>query len=232
MNEKGTKRVIIRYIPQRLLFYLRYLHSFSKRSFYYFFCNGWIERKVGRAVRRYIRKDSFFLDVGCGNYFKMAKYLPKKASYFAFDLKLSPKLPFLHKTYNIFCASAFNIPLSSNVVDVLTCVEVLYEVDCYSDILTEINRVCKNEGIVIITIYNAHCYKYKKKGSHQKAINSWKYEEFINVMKVRGFELIEGSMLGWWIPILKKQKISIMIPYESYDEVYNCNFIYVFRCKK
>lgn len=232
MKKKAINFAIIRYIAQRLFSYLCYLRSLSKQLFYYVFCNGWIERKAGRAVRRYLQKDSFFLDVGCGNHFKMAKYLIKKKTYFAFDLKLSPKLPFIRKTYNVFCASASNIPLFSNVVDVLTCVEVLYEVNHYRAVLDEIYRVCKSDAIVIITIYNAYCYKYEKKGSHPKAINSWKYEEFIEIMQNRGFKLIEGGMQGWWIPILKNRTTSLMIPYESHDEFKNCNFFYVFRCKK
>jgi hypothetical protein len=232
-NNENCRSSLVKSVSGGIRHHIVYWVRLFKMCFYYIFVDGWIERKVGKAIKRYTRHGDVFIDVGCGNVFKVAKYLPSDVDYHGFDIKsYSINTPFVKPHYHIYRASGTHLPIGSNNVNVLACIEVLYEVRDWKDMLNEFYRVCKNGSVVILTISNMKSYKYQRKGLHEKAVNSWAYEEFVTIMRNFGFELVEGCMLGWWVPIMVLGKISLMIPLESSNEDMNCNFIYVFRVKK
>lgn len=198
----------------------------------YWLVEGWIERAAGLRIRRYINEDMTFLDVGCGN-MKLEKYLPPNIIYNAFDLRVDFDSSIAgKKRSNVLQADATNMPIKDNTVDMLVSTEVLEHIPKYDVAIDEIYRVCRNDAVVIISIPNNYCYKYDKKGSHPDHCNNWTYEKFIDLMNDKNFKLVEGRMLGWWLPILHKSSTSVMFPFESITEYKNCNFIFVFRVEK
>ena len=215
-------------VPRALVGLVRYL----RRWVFYVCCDGWIERKVGKAIKRYTKDGDICIDLGCGNFFKLGKYFRKGTTYCGIDKKIDLQSPFLKSSYNIFQASGIYLPFNCCSVDILICMEVLYEVNDWKAMISEIYRVCKNKAIVVVSTSNMKSYKYQQKGLHQKTVNSWEYEEFLTIIQRMGFSLLEGCMLGWWIPIFRKRPLSFMIPLESHQESMNTNYFYTFRVEK
>jgi SAM-dependent methyltransferase len=211
---------------------IKILFKLLNRVKNYWLVDGWIERAVGLRIRGYINETMIFLDVGCGD-MKLEKYLPPNIIYNAFDLRVDLGTSIARKKRsNVIQADATSMPIKDNNVDMLVSTEVLEHIPKYDIAINEIYRVCKNNAIVIISIPNNYCHKYDKKGPHPDHCNNWTYEGFIDLMNDKNFKLLEGRMLGWWLPILRKSPTSIMFPFESITEYKNCNFIFVFRVKK
>ena len=200
------------------------------------FTDGFIERSVGRLIRKYLTPESVFLEVGCGD-MSLRKYLPKTHWYNALDLEISD----LHilrvlkrgKKINLALASATDIPAESNVASLIVSTETFEHIPEIDKAIDEIHRVAMPGAVLICSIPNNYCYKYVKKGPHLGHINNWHYDEFIAYMQARGYEFIEGFMKGWWIPLPRwLTKTSWQLPFSSREEYYNTNFFYVFRIKK
>ena len=201
------------------------------------FVDGFIERNVGKWIKRYSKENDIILDIGCGD-MRLYKYIPNDRVYYAFDISmnelfLKEKLTKKNKSLYFAFASATAIPLDSNTADIVTCTEVLDHIPEYKDAIKEILRVIKPNGLFLVSISNNFCYKYKIKGQHERHANAWSYEEFISTMKSNNFDLIEGFMMGKWVRLpLWLVKTSYQLPLSSEKECYNSYFLYAFRAKK
>jgi SAM-dependent methyltransferase len=199
--------------------------------------DGYIERGIGRWLRRYSREDDVVLDVGCGD-MRLYKYIPRNSHYYAFDIsmnelflkeELSGRKANLHFAF----ASAMDIPLASDTVNIVTCLEVLEHIAGYMEAVREIWRVIKPNGLFLVSIPNNYSYKYAIKGQHQDHHHAWKYEEFSSMMKSSNFDLVESYMIGRWLRLpLWLTKTSYQLPLSSKNEFYNSNFLYAFRARK
>ena len=200
-----------------------------------FFVDGFIEREVGKLIKKYITKNTTFLEIGCGD-MSLRRFLPNSIYYNALDLELSDfhiSRIAREKNVNIAIASATSIPVESNLVSMIVSTETLEHIPKIKETIDEIHRIAIPNAIFICTIPNNFCYKYKKKGAHPGHINNWRFEDFKNFMKSSGYELVHQKMIGWWIPLpLWITKTSYQIPLSSKNEYYNTNFIFVFKVIK
>ena len=198
--------------------------------------DGFIEREIGKYIKKYISTDSVFLEIGCGD-MNLKKYVQNPHWYNCLDLEISDFhiLRTLKNSNNInlVLASATEIPTSSNTASLIVSTETFEHIPEIDEAIVEIHRVAKSDAHLICSIPNNYCYKYMKKGAHEKHVNNWKNEEFIEYMKSHNFEYIEGFMKGKWIPFpLWLTKTSYQLPLTSKSEYYNTNFFYVFRVIK
>ena len=197
--------------------------------------DGFLEREIARLIRRYLKPGNVFLEVGCGD-LSVPKFLPRDTFYNGIDLEISAfHVQALSKRarVNLACALATALPVDSNSVDFIVSAETFEHIPEIDTALVEIHRTCKNNAILVCTIPNNHCYKYDCIGKNKEHINEWHYEEFISLMKCHGFDLVEGHMIGWWLPLSTwLMSLSCQLPISVADEYKNTNFIYAFRAKK
>lgn len=195
--------------------------------------DGFIERAMGKWIKKLATEDSTCLEVGCGN-MSLQRFLHKHMWYNAFDFSFSEfqLLRVLKKKnkINIAIASATNIPLESNTVSLIFSKEVFEHIPQIDLAIDEIHRVAKPNAKLICSIPNNYCHKYKKKGAHPQHINNWTYDEFIKFMASHNFKLLEGYMKGFWIPLARGlNSTSYQLPLSSSKEYYNTNFIFLFE---
>ncbi len=157
------------------------LRSFIKTVLYpvyslrnYLLVDGFVERKIGKLIKKYIRDNTVFLEVGCGN-MSLRRFLLRNLCYNAIDISLSE---FILKRVlregeriNIALCSAIRISLDSSTVSLIVSTEVLEHIPVIDKALSDIYRVLKPEGILIVSIPNNYCYKYHKKGPHSEHVN-------------------------------------------------------------
>lgn len=203
----------------------------------YFLQAGFIYRKIGKFMHEVINEDVIFLDIGCGN-MELRRKLPRNIVYNAFDIafseyRLGTVLAMDSDLINIAIASVTNIPLDSNQVTCLVAIEILEHVLEIDRAIDEIYRIALPNALFLVSIPNNYCHKYHVKGSHEDHLNNWTFNEFISFMKSHGFDLIKGSMKGWWIPFpLWLTKSSYQLPFSSDHEYFNTNFFFMFRVVK
>ncbi len=92
---------------------------------------------------------SLILDVGCYDKWPK-KYIEKSCSYFGLDYFETASYWYL-TTPDVF-ADAHRLPICSQVLDAVLIFDVLEHIQEVSTVLGEINRVLKQDGIVIIRI--------------------------------------------------------------------------------
>jgi len=199
----------------------------------YWLVDGFIEREIGKLIKKYLNRDSVFLEVGCGD-MGLKRYLPKDAYYNAFDISLSEfflmKASRDRKRINIALCSAEEIPLASNTASLIVSTEVLEHIRNIDKAMKEIRRVLKKDGFFIVSIPNNYCHKYRIKGPHEDHINNWTFEGFRKYVESAGFKTVESFMRGYWIPISPwLTPTSYQLPIASKKEYFNTNFFYVFQ---
>lgn len=78
------------------------------------FGDAFIERRVGKWIKRYCGERNILLDVGCGN-MRLQRYVPKDAFYYALDISVDEwnlKRIIKYKNTSFALASVTSIPLS------------------------------------------------------------------------------------------------------------------------
>lgn len=195
--------------------------------------DGFIKREIGRLVEKYLSNDDVFLDIGCGG-MGLIRYLPEGRYYNALDLELSEfqirRVLRRRSKVNLVLASATDIPAESKVASLIVSTEVFEHIPNIGDAIREIHRVAHSRATLICSIPNNYCHKYEKKGRHPGHVNDWTFAGFVEFMNSNGFELIEGFMKGYWIPLPRwLTRTSYQLPMSSKLERLNTNFFFVFR---
>ena len=173
------------------------------------------------------------MEVGCGD-MSLRKYLPNSHTYNAMDISLADfhlqrVLP-EGKRINVVIASVTKIPLPSNSVSMIAATEVLEHIINVNKAMSEIERVLKPRGVLIVSIPNNYCYKYQIKGAHTEHVQNWDFKGFIKYAEKYKFQVVESFMKGYWVPLpLWLTRTSYQLPFTSKEEFYNTNFFYVFR---
>ena len=197
--------------------------------------DGFIERAVGRLIRKYVSHESIFLEVGCGD-MGMRRFLPKGIWYNAFDLQLRDwhlTRVLKEPNVNIALASATNIPLLSNSASLIVSTETFEHIPEIGAVFDEIHRIAAPGAHLLCSIPNNYCIKYKRKGPHPGHVNNWTFEGFKLFAKEHGFVFVEGCMKGRWIPLpVWLTETSYQLPVTSKAEALNTNFFYVFEAVK
>ncbi|UCC96026.1 MAG: class I SAM-dependent methyltransferase [Candidatus Omnitrophota bacterium] len=199
----------------------------------YIFVDGFIEEEAGKLIRKYISKDTVFLEIGCGD-LGIRRFLPKDICYNAFDVFISEyalkKASGNKENMNLALACATRIPLDSESVSLVVATEVLEHIPQIDKAIYEIYRVLRRGGILIVSIPNNYCFKYKRKGPHPDHVQNWSFDSFKEYMTNQKFMYLEGFMKGFWLPLpLWLTKASYQVPFSCKDEFYNTNFFYVFK---
>jgi SAM-dependent methyltransferase len=198
--------------------------------------DGFIEWEIGKLIRKYIAKETVFLDIGCGD-MSIRRFVPGDIWYNAMDLEVSDfhiiRVLRGKQNINVAMASASNIPVPSSTVSLIVSTETFCCIPEIDKAIQEIYRIATPDATLICSIPNNYCFKYVRKGPHKNSINNWTYDGFIEYMKSYHFEFVEGFMEGKWIPFpLWITKASYQLPIKSRSEYHNTNFFYVFRARK
>src|SRR5207247_10744492 len=99
--------------------------------------------------------------------------------------------------------------------------------------LIDIRRVELTQEIFEFSIGNRYCYKYKIKEPHHGHVNFWTFDAFVRMMTKSWFRLLEGRMLGLWIPIPQAvTDTSYTLPISAREEQYNTHLLYLFEVLK
>ncbi len=198
--------------------------------------DGFIKREVGKLIKKFLRHNTEFLDIGCGD-MSLVRFLPSNLWYNAIDISLSEfhlkRVLNKREKINVALASAASIPLDSASISLAVSTEVLEHIPDIDKALSEIYRILKPGGILIISIPNNYCYKYQKKGPHPEHVNNWTFKEFKEYIINQGFIYLEGYLKGFWIPLkIVPGTASYQLPISSKNEFYNTNFFFVFKKPK
>jgi len=199
---------------------------------YDMFVDGFIEWTIGKWIKEYVRRDSVFLEVGCGD-MRLARYLPLGVAYNAFDLAFSEfnLRRALHgkRDLNVALASASDIPLDDDSVSIVVSTECFEEIPDINQAMREIRRICRPGAVMLCSIPNGFCLKYRTKGPHRRNFHSWSFDGFKTLAEKHGFVLSRSCMRGFWIPLPPSiVKTSYQLPITSETEHLNTNFFYVF----
>jgi len=198
---------------------------------------AFIERALGRWIRELWRKDTAFLEVGCGN-MALRKYIPRDCYYNAFDISLSEfhlrRALHDNRRINIALASATDIPLATSVSDLIVSVSTLTSIPDIAGALAEIHRVAKPGATFLCVIHNGTSDKYIGR-SHVECVHSWSFDEFRELAAHHGFECVKAHMGGWWFPCRKLFGIIPVnwhLPFKSRQPSKNAYLFYMFNVGK
>jgi 2-polyprenyl-3-methyl-5-hydroxy-6-metoxy-1,4-benzoquinol methylase len=101
------------------------------------------------VVKKYLNENSVFCDVGCGNGTFLKTISPYISRGYGFDKKVNE-----HTDGNLIYSNAYideKIPMGSGSVDCVTLIAVLEHLEKPESVLSECNRILKNDGIILIT---------------------------------------------------------------------------------
>jgi len=198
--------------------------------------DGFVEKEIGRMIRRYCNSETVFLEIGCGD-MSLRRYIPRDSWYNAIDLELSDfhLIRVLKKgqRVNVALASATNIPVETGKVSLIVSTETFEHIPEIDRAINEIFRVSTPGALLICSIPNNYSYKYTRLGPHEGHVNNWTYDGFIDFMKSHNFDFVEGFKKGRWIPFpLWITETTYQLPLSSRSEFLNTNFFYLFRVRK
>ncbi len=199
----------------------------------YLFIDGFIEQGIGRLIKDHINPKTVFLEIGCGN-MNMRRFLPKGICYNAMDVSFAQyhleRVLHHPKMVNLAAGSVTNIPLDKDSVSMVVAMEVLQLIPDINRALNEIKRVLSPNGILLVSLPNAFCYKYQKKGRPQNLYFRKSFQEAKDCFISQGFKYLKGYMQGFWLPLpLTLVKNSYQLPFSVKNEVYNTNFLFAFQ---
>jgi len=159
-------------------------------------------------IKPYIKKNIKILDAGCGTGFNMI-YLKRFGSVFGIDnsnyaINLCKK-----RKLKVKKASIEKIPFKDNLFDLVTCFEVIYHKAVKDDVkaLKEINRVLKNEGLLLIRV---PAYKFLFSG-HDIVVHTkrrYNLKELKNKLIASGFKIERITYVNFLLfPLIFLQRL-------------------------
>lgn len=161
---------------------------------------AWIERYMSQHVPKTWR----ILDAGCGEGVLVEKLAV--AGYQAFGLDFNYGSLYVHQ------GDIYHLPYAANTFDLILCLDVLEHLDLLSQqtALQEIARVLKSGGHTVFTIPNlAHLqsrlnFLFRGQFLRTSVINKHPgdrpIQEYLNLMQVVGFEIIERRGIKLTLP--------------------------------
>lgn len=116
----------------------------------------------------YIKDGQAIADIGCGNgrFYAFLKKSQKKVNYTGVDnsKKLLEKAKKEHKT-NFIYGDLLKIPLKDKTQDIVVSIAALHHIPTEKlrkKAISNLHRILKKDGILIITVWNLHQPKYEK----------------------------------------------------------------------
>lgn len=106
-----------------------------------------------------IREGKIVLDIGCGSGVKSLKYAKKGATVIGFDItrksaEVSRKRTFEYPAAYFMVADAEYLPVKQSCLDIVSCVDVIEHISNQDILISEIERVLKKDGLVLIQTPN------------------------------------------------------------------------------
>ena len=143
-------------------------------------------------IRRYFSEsictDSRILDVGCG----VGEVLAELEDYpFRFGMEYSPvtqkmACEFLGNSVKIMQGSLYQLPFESDSMDVCICLEVIEHLEEENTALSELNRVIRPSGRLMISVpYTYYWSAYKGLIGHYR---HYSRESLVSLLRSSGFE--------------------------------------------
>jgi SAM-dependent methyltransferase len=130
--------------PHQLFWHFQWLSAKNIRS------------SLKAAINRHVKSGMLVYDVGCGTS-PYKQFLPPTCSYLGLDIDRAGTSP------DIIVSPNFPWPIQDDSCDFILCNEVIEHVEDLDFFLSQINRVLKKSGKIIITVpfsYNAHGLPY------------------------------------------------------------------------
>ncbi|MDD3461617.1 MAG: class I SAM-dependent methyltransferase [Mesotoga sp.] len=148
------------------------------------------------------------LDIGCGTGIVLKK-LEKIGACYGIDISEEAILFCKkRKLKNVYKANAENLPFINESFDLITVLDVLEHIKNPQNVLNEINRILKNDGIAIITV---PAFKFLW-SSHDKMlhhITRYDKSELFKVLKTCNFNISRISYYNFFLfPIIAGIRIS------------------------
>jgi len=161
-------------------------------------------------ILKYLPKDKKIriLDAGCGNG-RYAEKIKNKGYSKIFGLDLFPKLK--ETNFNYINGSLDKLPFEKNYFDFIYCNSAIYYLDDINKGFSELNRVLKKKGKLIITVPTKSSIftlwrKLKrifrcKSVNHLKGIKFYSQKEYVSFLKKNEFKiiLIDGYRLSFFL---------------------------------
>lgn len=175
-------KINLRSLIQAAMFRPKYIHVFLNHLFI-------IRKGIFNYVRHYakIYGNGNVLDYGCGS--KPYRELFDCNSYVGADVRISGHD---HSNSEIdYYIESNSVPLPNEQFDFILCSEVLEHVDSLNDVLREIHRLLKRDGILLVTtpfIWREHeaPYDFRRLTSFG----------LVKSMEGAGFEIVDATKLG------------------------------------
>lgn len=201
------------------------------------FGHQFLQRPLGRWIRRYADQSTVFLECGPGD-MSLRRFLPAGVAYNAIEFAISEfqvRRVLAHDPrVNLAMASIEDIPLADNSVTMVACVEMFMHVPDFEKGLREVVRVCRPGAKVLVTVANGHCTKARVKGPNPHFVHLFTEAAFREAAARAGLHVLEHFQTGLWIPV--PQALigghSMHVPWRSKREVDNCYFVYLFEVHK
>lgn len=166
------------------------------------------------------------LDIGCGQGFLIEKLLKKTKHNSVVGVDISPKLCSIASARNpkaiIFNSDAENLPFTRNSFDIIFITEVLEHLLAPRKAISEISRVLKPKGKLVLTVPNRDWFLFKRysisKKSFQPVDDRWyRVREIKKLLSQNGFKIIKiiGEGPLYFSGVLKNIEpvVVFMFPY-------------------
>jgi ubiquinone/menaquinone biosynthesis C-methylase UbiE len=171
-------------------------------------------------LKKYVKNGDKVLDLCCGAGDYLPYVLHSDVTYFGVDFSKNMLSEFKNKLNNesnilLINSNVYKLPIANNVIDVCFCYSSIYYLERIDDILSEINRILSNNGVVILEFatkgnINAFVSEYWAKN------NSWGIPFFISykdilknihngkfkIIEERHFQLFPVLRGPWWLIVL------------------------------
>lgn len=141
-----------------------------------------LEEGIKKIIKSKIKgKNNLILDVGCGAkpYYKLFEKKSKK--YIGIDV--------LHEEAADIICSADDLPIRSNVFDVVLCTQVLEHVEDPEKTLKEVHRVLKKNGLIILSTHGIWV-------KHSAPHDYWRWTRFGLLKIFKNFKNVEIKNVG------------------------------------
>jgi ubiquinone/menaquinone biosynthesis C-methylase UbiE len=171
-------------------------------------CNYVIEKKV--------------LDIACGEGYG-SNLLSKNAKFvYGVDIDSdtikNAKIKYKKDNIKFIKGSTSSIPLKDNSVDIVVSFETLEHHDEHDEMMSEIKRVLKPEGIVIISTPDKYYYSDVRKFNNEYHVKELYKNEFLALVskKFKNVQLLSQKYVNWNSVILNEKENSEITIYKGF----------------
>lgn len=128
---------------------------------------------IKKSLLRQKRENLMILDVGCSGG-GIAEFLQQFGKVYGFDISFDSLLACASSNKTVIQSDATRIPFKENIFDVVVLLEVAEHIEDNKSLFKEVQRVCKNRGLVFVMIpayqflWGSHDVKYSHKRRYEK----------------------------------------------------------------